>query len=47
MSTDQKERIMVDEPQPFVAFEAYNPLTDEAPAGGGEDCDGVDHEGQS
>lgn len=33
---------MSDVPVPAVAYEAYNPATDEAPTGGRNDCDGVD-----
>jgi hypothetical protein len=33
---------MRDDTAPGVRFEAYNPATDEAPAGGADDCDGVD-----
>ena len=31
---------MPDDPTPQVRYEAYNPATDEAPAGGPRDCAG-------
>ena len=35
------------DPVPVVAYEAYNPSTDEAPTGGDTDCDGMDQEDES